>query len=304
VIYPTVADIEEFFAKLPTEVQEEFAPLVESAQGRYRRVWQLEPLNEEKRIELLWEFAAYVFRTRAAKLLRAHSGSFDDFRRGISLDGGDAELGFWYAHRLYNLVEGGRMLWTWQRQIQPLLWDLIREAENLWYNADLVPKGWENFFGPGAVAAGADAPAPSPGHQPYPTIGNVPGISAASEARWEDLEICFLSDERVQIKIGGITETRNFAEMGFADGRNGIPIKAWETLRNLAEGRGTLNSARGTDTHWASVEKRVQEIRQRLRQLYPAKGEPLPFVEKNVFKGKVSGYDARFRIFCAPAYHT
>jgi hypothetical protein len=302
VIYPTVADIEEYFAKLPTEVQEEFAPLLESAQGRYRRVWQLEAGNDEKRIEVLWEFAANVFQTRAAKLLRAHSGSFDAFRCAISLDGGFAELGFWYAHRLYNLVELGRMPKTWLWKIEPHLWDRIREAENLWYTPDLVPDGWEKFFGPGA-AAGAETPAPSPVHEPYPTAGNVPGISATTEARWEDLEICFLSDERVQIKIGGRTETRNFAEMGFADGRNGIPNKAWETLRILAEKRGTLNNARGTD-NWANVEKRVQEIRQRLRQLHPAKGEPLPFVEKNVFKGKVSGYEARFRIFCAPAYRS
>lgn len=156
-IYPTVADIEEFFAKLPAEVQEGFAPPLESAQCRYRRVWQLEPLDEDKRIVVLCEFATTIFKTQTAKLLRTHSGSFDAFRTATSLEGGNAELGFWYAHRLYNLVERGRMLGTWHLKIEPHLWGRIREAENLWYNPDLVPNGWESYFGDVAPTVPADS---------------------------------------------------------------------------------------------------------------------------------------------------
>ena len=155
-IYPTVRDIEAFFTTLPAKVQDEIAPLLESAQCRYRRVWQLEPLDEEKRIEVLCEFAATIFKTRTAKPLRTHSGGFDAFRSAISLEEGNAELGFWYAHRLYNLVERGRMLGTWHRQIESHLWDRIRDAENLWYNPDLVPKGWESYFVGAALSVPAD----------------------------------------------------------------------------------------------------------------------------------------------------
>lgn len=94
------------------------------------------------------------------------------------------------------------------------------------------------------------------------------------------------------------------AEMGFADKRDGTPDTAWVTLRTLAEAQGTLHNARSIGTHWAKVEKRIQKIRQRLRQLHPAKDDPLPFKKEGHFKGAVSGYEARFRISCAPAYHS
>jgi hypothetical protein len=80
------------------------------------------------------------------------------------MDGGDAELAFWYAHRLYNLAEGGRMLSIWHRKIQSHLWDGIKEAENLWYTPDLVPEGWEPVLAegrqedPNALAAAGERP--------------------------------------------------------------------------------------------------------------------------------------------------
>lgn len=147
VIYANVRDVEEVFAKLPPEVKDEFERPLEEAQGQYRRVWQQEPLNEEKRIEVLCQLAADVFGTRAVRRLRNHSGDSATFRSAISLEGGDAELGFWYAHRLYNIVERGRMLGTWHRQIESHLWGWIDEGENLWYNPDLMPERWNRFLG-------------------------------------------------------------------------------------------------------------------------------------------------------------
>jgi hypothetical protein len=53
-------------------------------------------------------------------------------------------------------------------------------------------------------------------------------------SRWEEIEVRFLSNHRVQITIGGSTETRNYAEFGFEDGRTQKPNLAWVTLRSLA----------------------------------------------------------------------
>jgi hypothetical protein len=159
VIYPTEQDILDFFAKLPEEVQDEFE-LLEKAHGNYRRVFQQFPGDERKRIERLCEIAGTVFKTQASKRLRAHSGTFEDFQRAVGLDGGDAERGFWYAHRLYNLAERGRMLAIWARQIQSYLWERIEEAENMWYTPYLVPVGWKAFFGAEAGVA-SDEMAPS-----------------------------------------------------------------------------------------------------------------------------------------------
>jgi hypothetical protein len=44
--------------------------------------------------------------------------------------------------------------------------------------------------------------------------------------QWGDIEVIFLSDERVQIKIGAESETRNYAEMGFASKKNGAKVQA------------------------------------------------------------------------------
>jgi hypothetical protein len=145
VIYPSEREISDFFANLPTAIKDEFAPLLERGQRDYRRVWQLEPANEEKQIGVLCQVADAVFRPLAARRSRERAGDFDGFRASIGMDGGDAELAFWYAHRLYNLVERGRMLAIWHRQIESHLWDRIREAENLWYTPDIVPQGWESF---------------------------------------------------------------------------------------------------------------------------------------------------------------
>jgi hypothetical protein len=106
--------------------------------------------SEEKRIGVLCQFAADVFRTEVAKRLREHAGDPEAFRTAISMEGGDAEQAFWYAHRLYNIVERGLMLAIWHRQIRSHLWDRIREAENLWYTPDLVPQGWEPFLAEGS----------------------------------------------------------------------------------------------------------------------------------------------------------
>jgi hypothetical protein len=118
-----------------------------------------------------------------------------------------------------------------------------------------------------------------------------------AEGGWEEIEIVFLSDERVQIRSGKSIETRNYAEFGFQDGRNENPNRAWQTLRRLAELRGVIRN--GTEGHqpWPKVEKRVQEIRKVFREHFGISSDPVPFVEG-------SGYHAKFKIGCGISYHT
>jgi hypothetical protein len=122
-----------------------------------------------------------------------------------------------------------------------------------------------------------------------------PGLSV--EGGWEHIEIVFLSDERVQIRIGKSIETRNYAEFGFQDGRNQNPNRAWETLRRLAELRGVIRDGTEGRLPWPKVEKRVQEIRKVLRKHFSISTDPVPFVEG-------TGYHARFKIGCGISYHT
>jgi hypothetical protein len=132
-------------------------------------------------------------------------------------------------------------------------------------------------------------------------VGGAAAIDSSEEnlsaANWGAIEISFLSDERVQIRNGTSTETYNYSELGFADGRSGKPNRAWVTLRALAEAGGIIRDASKTGLDWPKVEKRIQEIRKVFRNQFNLGGDPLPFAEG-------TGYQARFKISCAPSFES
>jgi len=113
---------------------------------------------------------------------------------------------------------------------------------------------------------------------------------------WAEVEICFLSDDRVQLTAGKHTETLNYADFGFADGRSQRPNLAWVILRALAVSGGTIGrppDAKG----WPSVEKRMQKLRKMFRARFKLDDDPLPFVEG-------VGYRAQFKICCASSFNS
>ena len=126
---------------------------------------------------------------------------------------------------------------------------------------------------------------------------DMPTHPRAEAATWDTIEISFLSDERVQIRHGVTSETRNYAEFGFADGRSGKPNQAWVTLRALAEQGGIIRDTAKTGRTWPKVEKRMQEIRRVFRKHFGISADPIPFVEG-------TGYEAHFKINCRSSYHT
>ena len=129
-------------------------------------------------------------------------------------------------------------------------------------------------------------------------IFRLPGSSPVKLVEnWEQVEITFLSDERVQIRNGSQRETLNYGEFGFSDARNGKPNQAWITLRALAEGRGVIKDAAHARGQWTKVEKRIQEIRKVLRKHFGITADPIPFVEG-------AGYQACFKIGCTLSFDT
>ena len=154
-----------------------------------------------------------------------------------------------------------------------------------------------------------------------------------SGMNWTDITIRVTSDTRVQIHAGAVSETRTFEEMGFADRRNPAkgPIRAWKTFLELAEKCGEYEIPKfkqmSADTkpsrilggphreaelreqkkhreyavgrQRTALEKRIEEIRERLRHMLGLEGNPLPFIkEDNKF-----AYRAVFKILCAESYH-
>jgi hypothetical protein len=118
-----------------------------------------------------------------------------------------------------------------------------------------------------------------------------------ADLKWEEVEIRFLSDERTQVIIKNHTETWNYSEAGFEDKRNGTPNQAWAVLRKLAEGRGFIDKAKIAASSRAKAARRIQEIRRTLRLRFSISDDPIAFEDG-------MGYQARFRISCAPSYET
>jgi hypothetical protein len=150
----------------------------------------------------------------------------------------------------------------------------------------------------GAGAADRDAATRQAG-----TVRRVIGVPrlAPQAYKWEDIEISFLSDERVQITMGTQTETRNYEEMGFASKQNGTPVLAWSTLRMMAEAGGVIKVA-ADSRKWADVEKRMQEIRKVLRHRFDLTDDPLPYTKKTRRNPEEFGYRTKFKLGCRPSY--
>jgi hypothetical protein len=147
-------------------------------------------------------------------------------------------------------------------------------------------------------AVNATPPEAEPtGDSPQASAPDGKAADRRAAADWNAIEISFLSDERVQIRNGAKTETCNYGELGFADGRTGKPNQAWLTLRALAQTRGIIRDAATTGRAWPKVEKRIQEIRKALRNHFGISTDPVPFVDG-------TGYQACFKIGCSPSFDT
>jgi hypothetical protein len=123
-------------------------------------------------------------------------------------------------------------------------------------------------------------------------VGRLPEIT-----KWEDIQISFVSEFRIEINSGKSTANFNFTEFGFEDRRSpGKPNREWEILRELAECGGMLRGPGAMASTWGPVEKRVQRLRKKLRQHFHISGEPLPYISG-------TGYVAQFKIGYRPSYH-
>lgn len=124
-----------------------------------------------------------------------------------------------------------------------------------------VSQAWLSFLGELADEA-------APPSRPTPPSEKKAGFS------WSDLAISLVSEERGEIILRGDRSNRNYAEMGFEDRRTGAPSKAWSMLLLMAKDGEVL--VREHPGHRHTVEKRIQEIRVRIRRVVEDGGFLLP----------------------------
>jgi len=129
-----------------------------------------------------------------------------------------------------------------------------------------------------------------------PIAGRLNKASSIRARSWEEVEIAFLSDERIQVWIDGRPKTYNYAEFGCIDARSERPNKAWEMLRTLAAAEGVMPAtARLRTSGWSAMEKQIGRLRVVLKEHFNLDEYPLPY-------DSGSGYQARFRIRLAESF--
>ena len=98
-------------------------------------------------------------------------------------------------------------------------------------------------------------------------------IEVPPGTKWENIEVRFLSDETVEITTPDSHRLCNFAELGFEDRRkSGAANTAWVFLRELA--RAKDNEIKRPVREPAKVEKAVQALRKRLKDLFALGDDP------------------------------
>ncbi len=101
-------------------------------------------------------------------------------------------------------------------------------------------------------------------------VGNYNAASLEG-CSWADVEIAFVSNDSVRIKIKGQKVERfTFSDINFKDGRRGdMPDTKWDLLMETAEkGKNELPDK-------GNLKQAVLVIRKRLRAIIPLEGDPL-----------------------------
>jgi hypothetical protein len=125
------------------------------------------------------------------------------------------------------------------------------------------------------------------GNDDKPDIDKWPApISTKPVTNWERLTITILADENdLRALWSNEAATRNYTEAGFAAKNTGNPVLAWKALVDMAGNQGLLQHNFGDRS---KVEKRAQELNQRLKTLFPEMdGMPIEHVRgDNAYRSK------------------
>jgi hypothetical protein len=129
-------------------------------------------------------------------------------------------------------------------------------------------------------------------------LGSPPANSAGPPVTWSDVEIVVIGDFSIQMSVAGRRlQSANFNELDLGDARGGAkkPRAAWCMLLLFGTSGGVFPVS--DDATRTRVEKRVQELRAKLRSYVRSKGfaelaggdDPIPFI-------RGQGYKTQFKV--------
>lgn len=94
------------------------------------------------------------------------------------------------------------------------------------------------------------------------------------DLKWGGITATFLNETEILFQYSGESMEKNYKQLGFEDGRNGKPIKAWDDFMEASRIDGQI---RYPLSKRSAVEKRVEFIRKKLKEFFPGvEGDPLP----------------------------
>jgi len=111
-------------------------------------------------------------------------------------------------------------------------------------------------------------------------------FDSPADAGWSDLEVRFIDDDTVGVRVGQKHGIFNFAQMGMANRRNGRPTTQWDLLRAFADEYGRLTwRNRKADRR---NQKRREKLTRNLQDFFRFRGDPFVYEE--------GGWQSRFKI--------
>jgi len=121
-----------------------------------------------------------------------------------------------------------------------------------------------------------------------------------SGTKWADIEITFIDNEYVRIKVKGkvIDPSVHYSQMGFKHKTSPIRIKSWSALKAFALGNGIIPPKYGSDgklIKTVSIDD-IKGLKSKLCDCFGITGSPIPRYDKGKKYNKSEGYKTLFSI--------
>jgi len=106
---------------------------------------------------------------------------------------------------------------------------------------------------------------------------------------WEDIELTFIGDHDLEIRIGDKVKKLNYKEIeGFEDRRNGMPSQLWAMVRAFGKvSDGTIPDAARHGKEWLATKKKIERASQALRKHFRMTSDPFPYISNLGYRSRV-----------------
>ena len=197
----------------------------------------------------------------------------------------------WEADAIEH-VKMGKGVGGWVRRLQKQLYP---EAE-VNPSMNMLPEShpWRNML-PVSRFTQTGGPIASPAQEQPASLPQSDAKPRLKAHDWEDIEMSFVGDHDVEIRIGGEVQTFNYkAIAGFENRHTGKPSQLWTMLRVFGSfPNGTMPDDARTGKNWEAIRKQIERTSEALRKHFGMTGDPFPYI-------RGTGYHARLKIRIAP----